>query len=245
MLAFFTQNMNAQKEEKKEVRKMTIITKTIDEDGNETVTKTVKEGDEVSDEEIDKIIQEHTGGEIDVEVDMEKEGTEKIIIKEKGEKGEQKQYRIIKETQEIEVESDEKGEMEVIVIDGDDDAEGEHKIKIIKKGENGEEEEYIIKGNKDSHKKMMFISEDGDVQEVDEDIQIIKKKSADGKEMEVKVITGGDSEENTWTEKAEGKDGEVIIVEIETTEEIEEDGKVKKKKTKKIKKTKKVKKEKY
>ena len=107
LLAFFNQNIFAQNEEEKkeavQKKKMTIVTKTIDEDGNETVKTIVKEGDEVSDEKIDQLIQEHVGKghNIDVEVNLEDDKTEKIIIKEIEKDGEKKQIKIIKKTQGI------------------------------------------------------------------------------------------------------------------------------------------------
>ena len=195
--AFFAQSINAQEAENKEKRKMTVITKSVAKDGKTTTTTVVKEGDEMSDEEMDKIIEEalEKGNEIDVKVETVDgiEGKGKIIIKEKGENGVQKKYTIIKKTQEIEVESD--GEHEIIHLDKD---HGNEKIKEIK---------------------------------------VIKKKSADGKNIEITIGSkDGKEDKMIWLEKEDGEDGDIIIIEEETMEEKGEDGKTIKKTVKKKKK---------
>ncbi len=89
-------NLNAQVTTK-ESKRVVIITKKIDKDGNETIEKIVKEGAEIDDAEIDKIIEKakKEGGEIDIRIEKEqrkvikksKNGqTENIWIEKDGEK---------------------------------------------------------------------------------------------------------------------------------------------------------------
>ena len=114
----------------------------------------------------------------------------------------------------------------------------EDEIKIIKK--NGENFEKITIEKSDTQNgeggnKMIFISEDGEVHEMDGDeIKIIKKKK-DGNDEEIEIKSGGDHE-MIWIEKEGSDNGDVIIIEEETTEEIDENGKTIKKTIKKKKK---------
>ncbi|MEO1260072.1 MAG: hypothetical protein AAFZ15_14860 [Bacteroidota bacterium] len=243
LLAFFSQQMNAQEAEKKEKRKMTVVTKTKDKDGKTTTTTIVKEGDEISDEEIDKIIEKALGEghEIDIEIEMEdiKGGEEKIIIKQSAEKGTQKKYKIIKKSQGIEVESD--GDHEVINLDNVDADENVKEIKVIKK-KDGKTEVFVEmkdeEGDGENPEKMIFIGEDGEVQELSEqNVKIIKKKSADGKNIEITIeSTEGEADQMIWIEKGDNEEGDIIIIEEETTEEKDKDGKTIKKTVKKKKK---------
>jgi len=67
----------------KESKKVVIITKKIDKDGKETVEKVVREGTDIDDAEIDKIIEDAKKGAEEIDVRIEKE--ERRVIKQKGE----------------------------------------------------------------------------------------------------------------------------------------------------------------
>ncbi|MEZ4934968.1 MAG: hypothetical protein R2788_22915 [Saprospiraceae bacterium] len=226
LLTFFSQISLAQKEETTK-RKMTIVTKTIDENGKETVTTITKEGEEISDEEIDKIIQQHLGEDhkIDVEVNTNGDQSEQIIIKEKNNQGEIKQYKIIKNSQTIELEGE--GDDDVIWVEGDDEKEKKKEVIIINKKGDNSEDILINKNdeNKADNNKVIFITEDGETHELKgENVKIIKKEKGDKNSGDSEII---------WTENEETTNGDVIILEEETTEEMDENGKVIKKTIKK------------
>lgn len=226
LLGFFSQLSYAQQEETTK-RKMTIVTKTVDENGKETVTTVTKEGEEISDEEMDKIIQKYMGEghRIDVEVSTEDDKSEKIIIKEKNNQGETKKYKIIKSNQTVEVIGD--GDEEVIWVEGDDEKEKKKDSFIIKKKGNKSEDVIINenKENKDDNNKVIFISEDGETHELKgKNVKVIKKEKGDKNSVDSEII---------WKENEEPVNGDVIIFEEETIEELDENGKTIKKTTKK------------
>ncbi len=237
LLAFFTQNIHAQNEDTKK-RKMTITTKTVDENGKETITTIVREGDEFNDEDIDKLIQKHLGegAEINVNVEVEGDGEHITITETKGDKSE-KHITIIKDGKTIEIDGDDDGEMIFISEDGQiTEIKNGKEIKVIKKkGKNGEE--IFIKeihgSGDDDGEEIIIITKDGDSHKgKNKEIKVIKKKGGDGETYEIKV-EGKDGQEMIWIEKDGTEKGKVIIIE-EVTEETDENGKkikvVKKKK---------------
>jgi len=162
MLAFFTQNGMSQNEDVKK-RKMTIVTKTVDKDGKETVTTIVKEGSDVTDEDIDKLIQQHIaeGSEINVEVEVESDDDHAA----KHGKKHKKKIKIKEGKQVIEIDGDDDDSMIFISDDGEitkvkKDKDGKEKtIKIIRKKGGGEDVEIHMEGE-DGHKNVWIDKDD-------------------------------------------------------------------------------------
>lgn len=154
---FVTQAIQAQDNapKKKEKVKMIMIKKTIDEDGNETVEKIVKEGDEAKnfvwveegedgkkdvrvivkdgDIDIDEEIEITEGDDEEVEIKIEKEVEKHVIVKTR-KKGSKKKVNIGIEEENgertVEVKNEEDGEVEVQVITLD---EGEELPEDVRK----------------------------------------------------------------------------------------------------------------
>ena len=125
--------LNAQ-ETTKESKKIVIITKKIDKDGKETVEKIVREGADIDDAEIDKLIEnaKKEGGEIDVRIEKEQR---KVIKKSKD--GKTENIWIEKDGETIDLDKM-KGEGAVMIFKTDDG-------KIIKlDGEELHEEHIVI-----------------------------------------------------------------------------------------------------
>ncbi len=148
-LLFFSGNAFAQE---KTTKKMLIIKKTVDKDGNETIERIEKEGNEV--EDIDKMIEEYVGDDVKVNIESDdKEG-----------KMSPRQVRIIKK--ELISENGEK------TIDVDVQVEDEASIQ-----KEEVEEEIIIRKEKTTKGKNEWIQKDGKVIILDDndDVKILKK----------------------------------------------------------------------
>lgn len=140
LLAFVTiaNQLSAQSDDKApEVKKkMVIINKTVDSDGNEVIEKIVKEGDEVQTIDWEGM---EDGGDVKVivkridDIEGSPDGDIKIICEPKGEK----RVMIFKDGEELPAEMKE----HLMKIDVDVDREGEERriIRIRKSGEDGEE----------------------------------------------------------------------------------------------------------
>ncbi|MDF1868518.1 MAG: hypothetical protein P1U70_27085, partial [Saprospiraceae bacterium] len=146
--------INAQEESKTE-KKVVVITKTIDENGNVTVKKKVTEGGDINDVEIKKMMEE-VEKEMEVQVEIKSKKLKEHKTKESKSKKKYKTYTI-----EIDDDDDDEGEEEhkVMIFKSDDGAEkviitkdseqidlkGDN-VKIIKmKGDEGEDIEIKIK----------------------------------------------------------------------------------------------------
>jgi hypothetical protein len=146
--------INAQEESKTE-KKVVVITKTIDENGNVTVKKKVIEGGDINEVEIKKMMEE-VEKEMEVQVEIKSKNLKEHKTKESKSKKKYKTYTI-----EIDEDDDDEGEEEhkVMIFKSDDGAEkviitkdGEQidlkgdNVKIIKmKGDEGEDIEIKIK----------------------------------------------------------------------------------------------------
>ena len=174
--------LNAQ-ETTKESKKVVIVTKKVDKDGKETIEKIVREGDEIDDAEIDKIIEKakKEGGEIDVRIEKEQR---KVIKKSKD--GKTENIWIEKDGETIDLEE---LEGENIMIFKTDDG------KVIKlDGETLHEEHIIIEedieGKKGEEVEVtVTVDEDGNTTRIEK--RKVKKKKASG-EMEVTVTVDED-----------------------------------------------------
>lgn len=168
----------------KESKKVVIITKKIDKDGKETVEKIVREGEEIDDAEIDKIIETAKKEAKEIDVRIEKE--EKRMIKKKKKKGAAKNIWIEKDGESIDLEEIEgDGVMifktedgKIIKLDGEELHE-EH--TVIEKRVEGRENEDI--------EVTVTVDEDGNTTTVEK--RIPKKKKVE-EEMEVTVSVDED-----------------------------------------------------
>lgn len=177
-ILFAFANMQAQNEEEPRKKEIKIVTKTIDENGKETVTETVKSGDEISDEELDQLIQDAVGEEksIDVKVDLSEEGKTKI--------------RIVEQNVEVEKEIKD-GDKKVMIFkseDGDIQEVDADQIRIIKqKIGDGEEVKIEMKDLKGGEEMIWTEEEEGAeagdviiieeevIEEMDENGKVVKK----------------------------------------------------------------------
>lgn len=167
----------------KESKKVVIITKKIDKDGKETVEKIVREGDEIDEAAIDKIIEAAKKDAKEVDVRIE---TEKRIIKKKGKKETSKNIWIEKDGESIDL--DEMEGAGVMIFKTDDG-------KVIKL--NGEElheehtiiEERVMGGEEEDVEVTVTVDEDGNTTTVEKRIPRKKKIK---EEMEVTVSVDED-----------------------------------------------------
>ncbi len=184
-IALFSQNAFAQ-QEKKSKKKIEVVTKTVDENGEEKVTRIIREGEEVNEEEIDKLMKEHLGESktMDVTVEMDEGGKEKIIIKETGKDGKVIKRKIVTQGQDVEVEGDGSDEMIFITEDGEVTELKDKEVKIIRKksGENIQievedlVEDKMIWTEKDGAEKGdVIIIEEEITEELDKDGKTVKK----------------------------------------------------------------------
>lgn len=198
LIALFTLGLTttyAQDTDKKE-KKVVIVKKKIDENGKEVVEKT-----EASGAEADELIKK-----MEEELDMDLEGTDIDIEIEDGDKKVIKKVK--KESMVIEKSSTsgEKEEKQIrIKIDSDDDVDVDQMIEEMM----GDMDE------KDGHIKVM-VKKDGDktMKKVHKDHMIIKKSktsSAKG-EKTVTVDVEGDGDEQEYTIKIKGDDGEEKVM---------------------------------
>jgi hypothetical protein len=152
LMVFFLPLSFSQDKPTPEKKKIVVITKSVDENGEEKVTKTVREGDEISDEELDKMVQDvlDEGREIKVDVDVDKEGHKKIRIIEQG----------IELNEEVEIEDREEDEV-IIEIEKEEGAKSGDVIIIEEETtEEMDENGKVIK--KTVKKKKKIIKKDGD-----------------------------------------------------------------------------------
>ena len=178
----------------KESKKVIIITKKIDKDGNETVEKIVKEGAEIDDAEIDRIIEKakKEGGEIDVRIEKEQR---KVIKKSKD--GQTKNIWIEKDGKKIDLDKMEGEDVmifktedgKVIKLDGAELHE-EH-IVIEKEAASGEGKDIEV---------TVTVDEDGNTTTVEKRVTKQQKQS---EEMEVTVSV--DEDGNTTITKKRKK----------------------------------------
>ena len=190
-LAFFTQNAFAQQEEKPK-KKIEIVTVTVDENGEEKVTKIVREGEDANEAEIEKLLKEHVGESktIDVTVEVGDDGKENIFIHENGKDGKVSKHVIVKKGENVEAEGEGKGEMIFITEDGEVTKLNDQDVKVIKKkaGE-GDEMEISIEKEMDGDQKMIWIEKDeaqkGDVIIIEE--ETTEEKGEDGKTIKKTV----------------------------------------------------------
>ena len=166
----------------KESKKVIIITKKTDKDGKETVEKIVREGDDIDEAEIDKIIEEAKKEAKEIDVRIEKE--EKRMIKKKKKKGASKNIWIEKDGESIDLEEI---EGDGVMIFKTDDG------KIIKlDGEELHEEHTVIKkrdGAVEEIEVTVTVDEDGNTTTVEK--RIPRKKKVE-EEMEVTVSVDED-----------------------------------------------------
>lgn len=158
LLAFSAQEVLAQQEEKK-VKKIEIVTKTIDENGEEKMTKIVREGEDASDAEIEKLLADLDGEFklVNVEIEKNDDGTSKIIITKTDEAGQVTKSKITG--------TDKQGSDHakiIITTDEETSPEKEQSVKIIKKKSlEGGATEIIIEKEMDETGEMILIEEDG------------------------------------------------------------------------------------
>ncbi len=122
----------------KEEKKVIVITKTIDADGNVTVEKVVKEGGDISDEEIQQMIEEGDEKEVKVTVRTDKKTKDVKAIKEKG-KSKTKSYTIEVDGEDVKI--NQKGD-NVFIFKADGDDEDVRVFKV--KGDDGEDIEVEV-----------------------------------------------------------------------------------------------------
>ena len=177
-----TGSLLAQEKEKKEKKKIIIIEKTIDEDGNETTTKTIKEGDAINDFEW------HEKGSKEGKVKIIKKGDGKMIkifVDEDGSEEElHEMHKKMKQEVNVNVEEDdgvkkisikikgEDGKVETIDWQGDGEFPAELKKELLKKGihietlEHGEDDVRVFIHSDDedenSNKKMIIEVEENE-----------------------------------------------------------------------------------
>lgn len=168
LFAFSVVSFAQTEEEKKESKKTVIVTKVIDENGKETVKRIEKDGSELSEEEMSKLIKEslkEEGIEMDVDVEID-DATEKVVEDDGNKKVIQKQIKITMDGDEVKKEGDDE---DLIIIKTDDG-------QVIK----WKEDEDM---KKDGDNVMIFKTDEGDiikmkskdihVEHGDEDMQVI------------------------------------------------------------------------
>jgi hypothetical protein len=196
LLAICTTFANAQEEIKKE-KTVVVIKKTIDKDGNVTVERTVKEGAEIDDAEIEKLMRE-VEDEMEVEVTIDQKSVKKM-----GKDGKTKSKKK-KKVYTIEIEEED---------NDDSDDEEEHKVMIFKSDE-GEENVFIMK---DGEK----------IDLDDEDVKIIKMKGdGDEENIEIRIKEKMEDEDNVFIQKMDEnsaflgvvanpeKEGSLVLLEV-------------------------------
>lgn len=224
LLMGFSSISFAQNETTKKTKKTVIVTKTIDADGHEKTTKIVTEGDDMSEEEIDALIEKTLKEEgIDAEVDVRVDGDGKTMMKKDGKEIEKEIKITIKNNGEIEESEDEK----TMMFKTEDGEVIKWKGKEMKMEEMDDDTEMIIEEE--------IIEKDG---KIEKRIKKIKRSSAPQEEMNMEKDGAGD--ENIWIEKEGGEvieleDGKkMIFIEKEgnktttTKKVIKKDGKTKK-----------------
>lgn len=183
-------------------KKVVIITKKIDKDGNETVEKIVREGAEIDDAEIDKLIEKakKEGGEIDVRIEKE----ERKVIK-KSKDGKTENIWIEKDGQKIDLD---KMEGDGVMIFKTEDG------KIIKLDGAELHEEHITteKGAEDEDIEItVTVDEDGNTTTVE---KRIAKKKRQSEEMEVTVSVDEDGNTTIIKKRKKGVDVEAKLEEM-------------------------------
>lgn len=195
--------VNAQEESSKESKKVVIITKKVDKDGKETIEKIVREGEEIDNEEIDRIIEKakKEGGEIDVQIEKK----EKRIIKQQKD-GKTKNIWIEKDGEEIGLD---KIEGDGVMIFKTDDG------KIIKlDGEDLHEEHIMIEEDANTEKNVevtVTVDEEGNTTRIEKRI-VKQKKVAD--EMEVTVSIDEDGNTKIIKKRKKARDVEAKLKEM-------------------------------
>ena len=153
----------------KESKKVVIITKKKDKDGKETVEKIVREGTEIDEEEIDKLIEQakKEGGEIDIQIEKEEQ---KMSKGKQGKSGK----KVIITTKKTDAAGNET--IDEMVREGDtiDEAEIDKLIEEAKK-KGGEvevriekTERKVIKKSKDGQTENIWIEKDGEAINLEE-----------------------------------------------------------------------------
>lgn len=184
----------------KESKKIVIITKKIDKDGNETVEKIVREGADIDDAEIDRIIE--VAKKESKEIDIQIETAERKVIKKKKD-GETKNIWIEKDGKKISLDKmDDDGMMifktedgEIIKLDGAELHE-EHTVIEKEAGAASRENEDI--------EVTVTVDEDGNTTTVEKRVTKQQKQS---EEMEVTVSV--DEDGNTTITKKRKKVADV------------------------------------
>jgi hypothetical protein len=135
----------------------------VDENGQEKVTKIVREGEEANEAELEKLMNEQLGEmkTIDVTVETGDDGKEKIIVKENGKDGKTEKHVIVRKGEKIEMEGEVGGQMIFITEDGEVTKIKDKDVKIIKKkaGE-GDEMEITIEKEIEADQKMIWIEKE-------------------------------------------------------------------------------------
>lgn len=127
-------------------KKVVIITKTKDADGKEVVKKIVKEGEEVSDEEMEKMINQELEGEgfkMKMKSGGEKEIEEEITVDENGKKTTTRRIKMKVNSDDVEI--DEKEE-HIVIMKSDDASKEMVKTKEIEIVTDGDTDETIDLG---------------------------------------------------------------------------------------------------
>lgn len=187
VLIFATSQTTFAQTEKDANKKIVIITKTKDEDGKEVTKKIIQEGEEVNEEEINKMINEELekeGFKMKIDTEIEKEIEEEVIIDENGKKVTTK--RIKMKVSEEDLEMGESSDHIIIKRDGKEDINWTQE-KTIEIESNGETEETIDLG--DGIKMMITRSKDSEEMKKGDKEKDVKKKK------KIKVIVK-EGEEN-------------------------------------------------
>jgi hypothetical protein len=155
----------AQTEEKKTDKKVVIVTKTKDANGEEVVKKVIQEGESVNDEELEKMLNDELnaeGLELKMGENIEKEIEEEITIDENGKKTTTRRIKMMVNDEKVKHQ-----EREVIVKEGQQlemkNKQSQKKIKLEIEGATdetidlGDGTELIIKQKAGSKKKTITI----------------------------------------------------------------------------------------
>jgi len=154
----------------KKAKKIVIVKKTMDENGNETVEKTVLEGDDAADFELE-------------EIDLG-EGHKKIIKIEKEE--------------DVDDEKQIKKQVRIMKFDSDEDELSPEMIAKLKK--EGIDIEVLLQEAKGGEKKMKWVTEDAEVIEIDGEDKMVFIDSGDSEmdiEKEIIIVDKSGKEKKT------------------------------------------------
>lgn len=161
----FPNNVFAQ--QKKSSKKIVIVKKTVDENGNETVEKIIKEGDDAADFDVAEYLEKEDSGNVEINVEVQTEGLEK-------KKELEKEIEVVVKNETVIINGD--GEKVILKIDDTDRQEittedGKHIIILKKEGDDVDVNE-LLEGMD------IEIEEDGN--EGKKEIRIMKMKKGNG-----------------------------------------------------------------